>query len=100
MRGSCLRAALALMLVPHADAEAALTCEQVYAVSQASVRYRDQGHALHQVLAALREVEAENKLSAIELQLLHNAVSIAYLGHASPEEIALECVQSRRLKRS
>jgi len=100
MRGACLRAALALLFVPHADAGAALTCEQVYAVSQASVRYRDQGHALHQVLAALREVEVENKLSAIELKLLHNAVAIAYLGQASPEEIALECVQSRRLKRS
>ncbi len=100
MRGPCLRAALALLFVPHADAWAALTCEQVYAVSQASVRYRDQGHALHQVLAALKDVEVQNKLSAIELELLHKAVSIAYLGQASPEEIALECVQSRRLKRS
>lgn len=97
-----LRGALAaLALMPPAAgaaavAEGTLTCEQIFAVAQASVRFRDQGHSLDRVLDGLREVDAQRRLSASEMSLLRNAVSIAYLGNASPEEIALQCVRSRR----
>ena len=85
----------ALGLLPCAPAAAALSCEQVFAITQAAVRYRDQGYSLEQVLSALKGVDPDNKLTGVELEALRNAVSLAYLGHAGPEEIALECMQAR-----
>ncbi len=76
-----------------ADAGAKLTCEQIYAVAQTSVRYRDQGHALSQVLAALEVDTIKNKLDGAQFALLRNAVSVVYLGNATPEEVALECMR-------
>lgn len=76
-----------------ADAGAKLTCEQIYAVAQTSVRYRDQGHALSQVLAALEADSVKNKLDGAQFALLRNAVSVVYLGNATPEEVALECMR-------
>lgn len=90
-----LLAAILPALVPAPNAHAALTCEQVFAIAQASVRFRDQGHSLNQVLAALKDVDPDKRLNPAEQELLRKAVSIAYLGQASPEEIALECVQGR-----
>lgn len=78
-----------------AEAGPGLSCEQVFAVAQASVRYRDQGHTLDQVLSALKDVEVQNRLAAQEIDLLRKAVSVTYMGQATPEEVALECVQAR-----
>jgi len=99
MSTSVLRCALLgmFLLAVHPHASAALTCEQLLAVTQEAVRYRDQGHSLTQVMAALKDVEAENKLNKVELDVLHKAVSAAYLSQASPEEITLECVKSGKL---
>ena len=74
---------------------AALTCEQLFAVTQTAVQYRDQGYSLTQVLAALQSVDAEGKLAPSELEIVRRSVTAAYLGHASPKEIAYECVQAR-----
>ncbi|RPI45978.1 MAG: hypothetical protein EHM59_08675 [Betaproteobacteria bacterium] len=84
----------AWLLALYPGASAALTCEQLFAVVQEAVRYRDQGYSLSQVLTALKGVEAENKLTKAELDLLHKSVSASYLSQASPEEITLECVNS------
>lgn len=78
-----------------ADAVSALTCEQLYAVAQASVRYRDQGLALDRVLAVLEHADARSKLDGRQMQVLRDVVSVAYLGNATPEEIALVCVRNR-----
>lgn len=78
-----------------AQAPVGLTCEQVYAVAQASVRYRDQGYPLARVLASLQDVEKQNRLDEPQIEVLRRAVSAAYLGHATPEEIGLVCVQNR-----
>jgi hypothetical protein len=80
-------------------AMAALSCEQIFAITQAAVKYRDQGYSLKQVLAALKDVEAENKLTAAEMTALTNAVTATYLGQLSPEEVALECIKVRDQKR-
>lgn len=85
-------------LAAEAAAGGALTCEQIYAVAQATVRYRDQGHSLDQVLGGLRGLEDQNKLSAQEVEVLRRAVSVSYMGTAAPEEIALDCVQGRKNK--
>jgi hypothetical protein len=78
-----------------AEPAAGLSCERLFALVQAAVSYRDQGYSLAQVLAGLREVQAEGKLSAAELETLRRAITLAYLGQASAEEIALECVRAR-----
>jgi hypothetical protein len=78
-----------------AQADATLTCEQVYAVAQSSVRFRDQGLALAQVLAVLDGNDIRSKFGGAQIALLRDAVSLAYLGNATPEEIALECVRAR-----
>lgn len=83
------------MLIGSEPCYAALTCEQLFAVSQTAVQYRDQGYSLTQVLAGLKSVDAEGKLTPPELEILRRAVTAAYLGHASPKEIAYECVQAR-----
>jgi hypothetical protein len=87
-----LAAAFVLFFAPQA--RAALSCEQLLAVTQAAVRYRDQGFTLTQVMAGLKEVEVEYKLSKVEFDVLQKAVSASYLSQASPEEIALECFKS------
>lgn len=95
--------ALAVVLVSAlcgpAPVHAALSCEQLYVVLQATVRYRDQGYTLTQVLSALDNIQAEHKLTGAEVAALRNAVSATYLGHTSPEEVALECVSARGAKK-
>ncbi len=87
--------AMAVSLAWSAPSAAALTCEHIFAIAQSVVRYRDQGHALGQVLDALKGVETEGKLTPAETEVLRQSISLVYLGQASPEEIALECVQAR-----
>lgn len=88
---------LGLTAAPAAGAEpaAGLTCEQLFAIARSTVQHRDQGYSLPQVLGALKSVESEGKLSAIELQTLRRAITLVYLGHASPEEVGIECVNAR-----
>jgi hypothetical protein len=78
-----------------ADAGARLTCEQIYAVAQSSLGYRDQGHALAQVLAALEGGDIRRRFDDTQVEALRSAVSAAYLGTATPEEIALDCLRRR-----
>jgi hypothetical protein len=82
-------------LCAAAESPAGLTCEQIFAVAQTALRYRDQGYTLNQVLAEMRGVNAEGKLTAAELDTLRRAITLAYIGNASPEEIALECISVR-----
>jgi hypothetical protein len=86
--------ALALALMPSL-ASAALTCEQLLAISETTVRYRDQGYSLSQVLAELKDIDAAKRLTPAELDVLRNSVTLVYLSNASPKEVALECVQAR-----
>lgn len=74
---------------------AKLTCEQIFAVAQSSVRFRDQGQALAQVLAVFDGDDVKSKFDGAQIALLRDAVSVVYLGNATPEEIALECVRTR-----
>lgn len=76
-----------------------LSCEQLVAVVESAVQMRDHGHSLQQVLAELKIVEAEGKLSAEQLQVLRKSVTAAYLGNASIEEIALACKEAREKRR-
>lgn len=78
-----------------AEPAAGLTCEQLFAAAQTAVQLRDQGHTLAQVLDALKRAQVEAKLSAVEIDTLRRAVTLAYLGNASPKEIAFECVSAQ-----
>jgi hypothetical protein len=92
--GKAAAAVLLNALVAPGFAHAALTCEQLFAVAQTTERYRDQGYTLAQVLDALKSVDRDGKLGALELEFLRRAVTATYLGHASPGEIAVECARS------
>jgi len=86
---------LASTLCAAAEPATGLTCEQIFAVAQTAQRYRDQGYTLNQVLAGMNGVNADGKLTAAELDTLRRALTLAYLGNASPEEIAIECISVR-----
>jgi hypothetical protein len=88
-------AALAFSAALAGEAKTGLSCEQLFAVAQNAVQYRDQGYSLQQVLAGLKGLDSDGKLSREQLQTLQKAVSAAYLGNASPEEIALACREAR-----
>lgn len=81
-----------------ADTDGGLSCEQIYDVVKESARYRNQGQTLDQVLRGLKELEARQPLTPIESEALRKAVSLVYLGDVAPEEVALECVKSRKNK--
>ena len=76
-----------------------LSCEQLYSLVKSAVQYRDEGYTLAQVLAALKPVQAEGKLTPAEFETVRKAVTMAYLSNAWPEEIARECFEIRGKKR-
>jgi len=75
---------------------AALTCEQVFAIAQSVVRYRDQGYSLDQVLGGLKGIDADGKVTAAELDVLRKSITVVFMSQATPEEVTLECVQVRK----
>jgi len=81
-----------------AEPQAGLGCEQIYEIVKEAARYRNQGQTLDQVLRGLKEIETQRALAPAEADALRKAVSLVYLGEASPEEITLECVKSRKKK--
>jgi hypothetical protein len=78
-----------------APAAAGLSCEQLFAVVESAVQFRDQGYSLQQVLNGLKGGEVEAKLSADEIQVLRKSVTAVYLGNASVDEIVLACREAR-----
>lgn len=93
-------AALLTAAIPllAAEPQPGLTCEQIYDVVKDSARHRNQGQTLDQVLRGLKEIETPQPLTKIEAEALRKAVSLVYMGDAAPEEIALECVNTRKKK--
>ena len=88
--------AACMVLALGAEAAAAatpakLSCEQLHAVMESVVQFRDQGYSLQQILNG---GEIEGKLSADDVQVLRKAAAAVYLGNASVEEIALACKQA------
>ena len=81
-----------------AEPAAGLTCEQLYASAKSAVQYRDEGYSLSQVLAAVKSVQSEGKFNLVEMETLRRAITLAYLGNASPEAIGIECRDARGTK--
>ena len=91
--------AACMVLALGAEAAAAatpakLSCEQLHAVMESVVQFRDQGYSLQQILNGLKGGEIDGKLSADDVQVLRKAAAAVYLGNASVEEIALACKQA------
>jgi hypothetical protein len=89
--------ALAALACSHgvSAAEVPLACERLFEIARAAREHRDQGYSLDQVLAGLRRPEIEQRLSPGDLDVLRRAVTAAFLGQLTPEEIALACTQAR-----
>lgn len=75
-------------------AEVPLACERLFEIARAALEHRDQGYSLDQVLAGLRRPEFEQRLSPGDLDTLRRAVTAAFLGQLTPEEIALACTKA------
>ena len=72
-------------------AGAALSCEQLLAVSQTTINLRDQGHSLSDVLAEVERGDIRQKLDAQEVNLLRQIVRISFTSEYSPREILEAC---------
>ncbi len=70
---------------------AALDCEQLVAVAQATVKLRDDGMSLNAVLRDFDSGEAINKFNAQEMNLLRQTVRVSFTSEASVYEIAESC---------
>lgn len=73
------------------DANAALSCEHLVAVSQTTITLRDQGHSLSAVLAEVERAEIRQTLDAQEVNLLRQIVRVSYTSEYSPREILEAC---------
>ena len=73
------------------DAGAALSCEQLVAVSQNAIALRDQGQSLSEVLAEVERSEIRQALDAQEVNLLRQIVRISFTSEYSPREILESC---------
>lgn len=83
-------AAGAGVLVPN-TAHAALDCEQVIAVAQATVKLRDGGASLNSVMAEIERGDLQQKLDARELNLLRQIIRLSFTSEASVYEISESC---------
>ena len=74
-----------------APAQAALDCELVVAVAQATVKLRDEGETLRAVLSEMERGELQKALDAKELNLLRQIVRLSYTSEASLRDIHESC---------
>lgn len=73
-------------------ADAALSCEQLVAVSQTTLSLRDQGMGLSAVLAEVESAEIRANLDAQEINLLRQVVRVSFTSEFSPREVHEACV--------
>ena len=71
----------------HAD----LNCGQLVGVAQVTIRQRDQGMSLSQVLAETERAEVAQNLSAQHLNLVRQIVRNSFTSETSPREILENC---------
>ena len=72
--------------------DAALSCEQLVAVSQSTLSLRDQGMSLSAVLAEVEQADMRANLDAQEINLLRQIVRISFTSEFSPREVHEACV--------
>ena len=73
------------------NAVAALSCEQLVAVSQTTLALRDQGHTLSEVLADVERGDIRQALDAQEINLLRQIVRVSFTSEFSPREVLEAC---------
>ena len=78
-------------LLGSSPARAALECDQLVAVAQASVKLRDEGLSLSVVLREIERGDLQQKLDAQEINLLRQVVRMSFTSEASVNEIAEAC---------
>lgn len=74
-----------------ANVRANLNCDQLLAVSQATISMRDEGQSLSAVLAEIESGEIRQKLNAQEVNLLRQIIRISFTSEFSPREILEAC---------
>jgi len=79
------------LCVIGASAHAALECEQVVAVAEATIKLRDGGASLNAVLREVESNELRQNLDAKEINLLRQIVRVSFTSESSVYEIAEAC---------
>ncbi len=74
------------------NANAALSCPQLVAVSQTTISLRDEGHSLLAVLAEIERAEMRAHLDAQAINLLRQIARISFTSEFSPREVHEVCV--------
>ena len=72
-------------------AHAALECDQVVAVAHTTVKLRDEGASLNNVMREIESGDVRQKLDAREVNLLRQIVRLSFTSEASVHEIAESC---------
>ena len=83
--------AIGLLCAVSVAAHAALECEQVIAVAQATIRLRDDGATLNGVLREIETAELRQNLDAREINLLRQIVRMSFTSETSVYEVAEAC---------
>jgi hypothetical protein len=83
---------LSISSVAHAE----LTCGQLGVIAEETIKYRDDGHSLKQVLTEIEKLEKTKQLNADEIELLKRVATKSFTREAIPYEIVKECEKTRR----
>jgi len=84
-----------VLLVATASAGAAITCDQLVAISQKSVDLRNQGASLSSVLAELEGPEFKQRFTPVELDFVRLLIRESFIGAYSPYEVREACEDGR-----
>lgn len=85
---------LAALLLQIDGAQAALSCAQLGGIAQTTVRYRDQGYSLSQLLANADELQQGGKLTPREILTVKAVIEESFKDDVNPEEVVETCRQA------
>ena len=76
-----------------------LSCERLVVIAEDTLKYRDEGYTLSQVLAAVKGLQSEGKLTAAEVETVRKTITMTYMSSATPREVATECLELQKAKK-
>ena len=77
-------------------AQAALTCDQLAAVTRQTLEARDSGASLKGLLSEVDRPQMRDKFAADELAAMRQAIRLVYISEVRPEEIIEACLEDEK----
>jgi hypothetical protein len=85
------RGLIMVLSLSCAPAQAALTCDQLGVIAQATVALRDQGASLHALLADAGRGEMRERYKPAQIEFIRRVIRMSFDASASPGEIVAAC---------